>query len=123
LAGLVEGVTITGDDIDTITLEYASSNYTVSWEPIAGTPTDISCWLTITGLTTPAQSVTLAATALNGATGSVDLNATELEVVNFYLQNRTEQFEYCYTCTSTEGITDYTANFTFEIGITVSGTY
>ena len=103
---MIEGVTITGDDVDTITLHYVNNNYTASWEGV-GAPTDISCTLTITGLTTPAQSVTLAATAINGASGSVPFNQAELDVINFYLQNRTEQFEYCYTCTSTEDITDY----------------
>ncbi|MEN8245315.1 MAG: hypothetical protein ABFS43_10485 [Thermodesulfobacteriota bacterium] len=122
LAGLIDGVTVTGDDVDTITLNYASSNYTVAWSG-AGAVTDITCWLTITGLTTPAQSIELDHTVLQNSTGSVHLDADELAVINFYLQNRTEQFEYCYTCTSTAGIDDYTAEFTLEIGVTVEGEY
>ena len=123
LDGLVDGITITGSDVDTITLNYANSTYTALWTG-TGAPTEISCVLEITGLTTPAQSITLAATAIqNAGPVSVGFNNAELAVINFYLQNRTEQFEYCYTCTSSDNIDTYDVTFTIDIGVTVEGEY
>lgn len=105
-------------DIDSVDFDYISGTYSdVQWTP--NPPATITCSLTITGT----QSTTIAETVINGSDGNIDntLTPDQIAVLNYYLDNRNEEFTYCVTCTDTE-LTTYSVTYNVDIGIIIEGT-
>jgi microcystin-dependent protein len=103
-------------DINSVELRYVSGSYTASWLPAE--VTSFSCSLTITG----EQSTTIAATAINNASGNLDstLSQAQIDVINHYLNNRSEEFTYCVVCDDVE-LDSYSVTYEVEIGVKVKG--
>jgi hypothetical protein len=103
-------------DISSVKLEYVSGDYEASWTP--GTVTSFSCSLTINGN----ESTTIAETAINGSTGTIDdtLTQEQIDVINYYLANRDELFEYCVVCDDVE-LDSYSVTYNVEIGVRIKG--
>ena len=103
-------------DIESVELDYVSGTYTASWTPAE--VTSFTCRLTITGT----ESTTIAETAVNGADGSIDATLTQdqIDVINYYLANRNETFEYCVECDDEE-IDSYSVTYEVDIGVVIEG--
>ena len=111
-------------DIEEIDLEYVEGTYSgATWLPAEITA--ITCSLTITGVTAE-QSTTIAETVIQragGASGALstdDLTDDQRDVLNFYLENRDEEFEYCVECSDTD-LDSYSVTYSVNIGIEISG--
>jgi hypothetical protein len=104
-------------DISSVKLEYVHGNYTATWEP--GTVTSFTCSLTITGSQDP---ITIAETAINGSAGTIDdtLTQAQIDVINYYLAHRSEEFTYCLVCDDTD-IDSYSVTYDVEIGVRIKG--
>ena len=105
-------------DINSVALRYVRGSYTAAWEPLEAM--SLTCSLTITGT----QSTTIAETAINGTSGSIDetLTQEQIDVINYYLNNRNEEFTYCVECDEgVDAINSYSVTYEVEIGVTVKG--
>lgn len=105
-------------EIDSVELSAIAGTYTATWTP--DTVTEFTCSVTITG---SQPTITIAETAINGDSGDLSglLTQEEIDVINFYLSNRSEEFTYCVTCTDTE-LDTYSVTFDIEIDVTIEGT-
>jgi hypothetical protein len=103
-------------DISSVKLNYVSGVYTANWLP--ADVLSFTCSLTITGT----QSTTIAETAINGTSGTIDdtLTQAQIDVINYYLANRGETFTYCVVCDDVE-LDSYSVTYEVEIGVTVKG--
>lgn len=104
-------------DIDDVELNYVTATYTATWEPVA--ITTLTCRLTISGT----QNTELEATAINRPSGQISLSLTpdQRDVINYYLSNRNEPFDYCLVCDNDDAIDTYRVTYSVEIGVTISG--
>jgi hypothetical protein len=104
-------------EIDSIELNGISGTYTATWTP--GTVSTFTCSLTITG---SQPTITIAETAINGATGDLSglLTQEEIDVINYYLSNTSETFTYCVTCDDTE-LTTFSVSYDIELDVNISG--
>jgi hypothetical protein len=102
-------------DISSVTLQDVKGKYTAEWTP--DTLASISCKLNISGT----QNTTIAGTAINGADGDIDgtLTQPQLDVINYYLENKDEAFDYCVVCDA--GPDTYTVTYDVVIGIRIQG--
>jgi len=105
-------------DIDDVELQYVEGTYVANWTPPENM--SFSCSLTISGSQTP---ITIAETAINGASGTVDdiLTQEQMDVINYYLSNRSEEFTYCVVCDDSGGIDTYNVTYNIEIGVSIDG--
>jgi hypothetical protein len=104
-------------DIKSVKLNNVQGSYTADWLPLTKT---FSCSLTITGSQDP---ITIAETVVNGLEGTIDdttLTQAQIDVINYYLANRSEEFTYCLVCDDTD-IESYTVTYNVEIGVTIKG--
>jgi len=107
-------------DIDTVELEYVEASYSdASWTPADNM--SLSCSLTITG---SQPTIYIAETVINGASGIIDVALTQdqIDVINYYLSHRNEEFTYCVACDDTEGIDTYTVTYYIDINVSIDGT-
>jgi hypothetical protein len=111
-------------DINSVDLRYVSADYTATWSP-AGVTT-LACSLTIDGEGTEYDTEIFATAFLDGtgtASGTIDdtaLTTEQLDVLQHYLDNRSETFDYCVVCDETD-ITSYSVTYEVDIGVTVKG--
>jgi hypothetical protein len=114
----IDGIDIGNAEIDSIELNGISGTYTATWTP--GSVASFTCSLTITG---SQPAITIAETAINGATGDLSdlLTPNQRDVINFYLSNTGEEFTYCVTCTDTE-LDTFSVTYDIELDVSISGT-
>jgi hypothetical protein len=105
--------------IKKVTLDYMKVDYTASWTP--STIRDLTCYLVVRG----EKSTVLSETAINNPSGSQTLSLTDAqtEVINYYLSNRDESFEYCVECANADNIDEYTVTYLVDIGVTIKGEF
>lgn len=105
--------------IKKVTLDYMKVDYTASWTP--STIRDLTCYLKIYG----PKSAVVSETAINNPSGSQTLTLTDAqtEVINYYLSNRNESFEYCVECVNADNIYEYTVTYLVDIGVTIKGEF
>lgn len=108
-------------DIADVELRYVNASYTATWDPAE--VTTLSCSLSITGITTPAQTALFEETVINSPSGVISYSLTpeQNDVINFFLTNRDEPFEYCLSCQNADAINSYEVTYSVEIGVTVTG--
>jgi hypothetical protein len=105
--------------IKKVTLDYMKVGYTASWTP--STIRDLTCYLVVRG----EKSTVLSETAINNPSGSQTLSLTDAqtEVINYYLSNRDESFEYCVECANADNIDEYTVTYLVDIGVIIKGEF
>ena len=108
-------------DVDSIVLNDATCTYNAQW---VGAFEDISCELTVRGLSEGDPTATVEAQAISGETGSLTLDDATRKVIQHYLDNPDTTMEACYVCTDDPGTVDsYTISFTLKAGATIKGKY
>lgn len=105
--------------IKKVTLDYMKVNYTASWTP--STIRDLTCYLVVYG----PENAVFSETAINNPSGSQTLTLTDAqtEVINYYLSNRDESFEYCVECANADSIDEYTVTYLVDIGVIIKGEF
>lgn len=108
-------------DVTNVELRYVDASYTATWDPAE--VTTLSCALSITGITTPTQTTVIGTTAINSSSDTISYSLTpdQIAVINFFLTNRNEQFEYCLSCENADDINSYNVTYSVEIGVTITG--
>lgn len=106
-------------DIDEVDLTFLEAKYqNATWTP--DTIEEISCTFTMTGHDT---TVTVAETAVNGGSSSweeVDVPADAVDMINYYLGNLEEEFEYCVDCGEVDTDSHY-VEYLVRMGVEISG--
>ena len=105
--------------IKKVTLDYMKVNYTASWTP--STIRDLTCYLVVYG----PENAVFSETAINNPSGSQTLTLTDAqtEVINYYVSNRDESFEYCVECANADSIDEYTVTYLVDIGVIIKGEF
>jgi hypothetical protein len=122
LEELEDEISDLGDvDIDSVKLNYIEGTYEASWDP--GTVASLTCKLTITGVQEGSPSTEIAETVLNEGTGDLSdtLTQDQIDVINYYLKNKKEDFEYCVTCDNLGELTSYEVTYFVDINVTIKG--
>jgi len=109
------------DDLDKVKIEnvklrYVEGTYTAVWTPAAvGT---FTCRLRIAGV----QDTTIAETVINGGVGDLNnlLTEAQIDVIEYYLANRSEPFTYCLECDDA-ALDSYSVTFNAVIGVNIEG--
>jgi hypothetical protein len=104
-------------DIDSINFAGMSGTYTADWTP--DTVTFFTCSVTISG---SQDTITIAETAIDGMEGDLENLTTPEEeaVLNYYIDNRDEVFNYCVTCDDVE-IDTYTVTYDVNVAVRIKG--
>lgn len=115
LENKIPGLTLL--DIDSVSLNYVNASYdNASWTPATET---LTCRLTITGT----QSIEIAETDIDSASGIIDVTLTDeqISVINYYLSNRNEDFTYCLACDDGNTFDAYSVTYSMDLNVLVKG--
>ena len=114
----IDGFDLDSAEIDSVELNGISGTYTATWTP--GSVISFTCSLAISG---SQETITIAETVINAASGNLDnlLTQDEIDVINYYLSHRGDEFTYCVTC-SDAGLDTFTVDYDIDIDVTISGT-
>lgn len=104
-------------DIDDVELNNVRASYRATWVPAE--VTTLTCTLTLTGT----RSTELEAHAINRSSGNMTFSLTpeQIEVINYYLSNRGEQFTYCLECDNFDAIDTFNVTYQVEFDVTITG--
>ena len=105
-------------DIESVELNYVNASYkNASWTPNDG---PLTCRLSITGT----QRTEIAETAVSGASGEITVNLTDdqINVINYYLANRNETFNYCLECDG-DTLDSYYVTYAVDINVLIKGNF
>lgn len=106
-------------DVKSVELKNITVQYLASWFP-ASIKT-LTCKLTISG----EQDTEIAEMAINNPSGTSTLTLTEDQenVINYYLNNRGQEFTYCVECDNDEFLTDYTVEYAVDLEVRIEGEF
>jgi len=104
-------------DIDSIDLNFVAARYLdATWTPEE--VTHMSCVLTLNGDAGSAMVVDANVEKGSSEWVNIDVPQEAVDFINYYLDHRSEQFDYCVECSDAD---TYSVTWEVSIGVTVKG--
>jgi hypothetical protein len=104
-------------DINSISLQFVEAKYSeATWMPVE--VTHMACVMTLWDSDNSVTIMDMDVDKSSAEWTPIEVSADAAHFINYYLENRTEEFNYCVECSDADS---YSVTWEVKIGVTVKG--